>query len=394
MAYTIQSQILETIYGGLYKGCDTKTGSIVAIKLSNASTGVRKGEDPLGEIEILSKLQSQPQHDGGKYVIQLYDTFLTEFSGISFYCSVMEYAPNGDLLDKITNMKSQGRQLSFSNCRRYLSMLAKGLSFIHQQGIAHLDISLENILVTKKDELRLCDFGQAEATRFISPSDTDIRKGKAKYMCPEVFNAQAYDGFKADIWSLGICLWGMVTGGLIYRTASVDDCRFQLLTKGKKGILRLLHLDGVDDVPPLLVHLLSKMLKIDAGKRYLIEDVLAHPWLKGQKTKERVQKPLETSPESELSDCEKSSPETREDEKKFFPSPSSIKTLSPALSPARSMSTRGPRGSPAPSLQDSPIAPGKAFPSPFGSFRHLMSKSPKTRSPLSDKKKPRSLTKL
>jgi len=294
MAYTIQSQILETIYGGLYKGYDSKTGSVVAMKLSNASAIYRKGENPLGEIEILRKFKPG-DHDGAAYVIQLYDTFLTEICGVSFYCSVMELAENGDLLDRITTLKSQGRQLSFSNCRRYLWMLAKGLNFVHQQGISHLDLSLENILITKKDELRICDFGQAERGRYIEPSDSDVRKGKAKYMAPEVYNSQHYDGFKADVWSLGVCIWGMVTGGLLYRVASIEDYRYKTLTKGRKGIARLLHSDGVFDVPPLLIHLLSKMLVVDVNKRYLIQDVLAHPWLRGH-SHDHLAKPIEGSP--------------------------------------------------------------------------------------------------
>jgi len=191
-------------------------------------------------------------------------------------------------------------------------MLTKGLSFIHKHGISHLDISLENVLVTKTDELRICDFGQAERKRTIQ--DTDLRRGKPKYMSPEVYQLEKYDGFKADVWSLGVVLWGMTTGGLIYKKPSYADQRFLLLTKGQDGLQRLLQLDEIDDTPPPLIHLLSKMLEVNAENRYLIEDVLAHPWLNLNAESSKHQLPKLKTPV---------------EQKKLPPSP----TLSPSLPP-------------------------------------------------------------
>jgi len=109
--------------------------------------------------------------------------------------------------------------------------------------------------------------------------DSGLRRGKLKYMSPEVYQVVRYDGYKADIWSLGVVLWGMITGGLIYRKPILADYRFGLLTKGQEGLKELLQLDEVSDVSPSLLHLLSKMLDVNAETRYLIQDVLSHPWV-------------------------------------------------------------------------------------------------------------------
>jgi len=193
---------------------------------------------------------------------------------------------------------------------------------------------MENILLTRNDEIRICDFGQAERRRDIKASS--VRKGKAKYMSPEVYNCESYDGFKADVWSLGIVLWGMLTGGLLYRIASTTDKRYQLLTKGQEGIKLLLEMDGVHDVSPLLIHLLSNMLAIDPEKRYLTEDVLAHPWLG---LTSQAEKPTSSS----------SSPVVLEN-KTIPPS-----TPSPAPSPARPardifLAALSPKAKPSPSI--------------------------------------------
>jgi len=161
-------------------------------------------------------------------------------------------------------------------------MLAKGLHYIHQHGICHLDLSLENILLTKADEIRICDFGQAQTKRKIH--DRDLRRGKPKYMSPEVYRLQEYDGFKADIWSLGIILWGMVTNTLVYRKASLNDPRFAILAKyGAEGINLLLQHEKISDVPSDLVDLISRMLDMNPKTRYSAADVLAHPWVKSER---------------------------------------------------------------------------------------------------------------
>jgi len=232
----------------------------------------------LREVAILDLLYQSSNHEGQLYVIKLIDKFLTKIRGESFYCSVIEYAKGGDLHDRIFSKVQQGYRLSFSTIHRYFVMVAKGLSFIHQNGVSHLDISMDNLVITSTDEIRICDFGQAEKERHVKSSE--VRKGKAKYMSPEVYSLMEYDGFKADVWSLGVILWVMVTGGLLYNFATSSDKRFQCLQRGKKGIKFLLQIDEVHDVPPSLILLLSMMLEVDAKKRCLIEDVLAHPWVK------------------------------------------------------------------------------------------------------------------
>jgi len=187
------------------------------------------------------------------------------------------------LLEKIQDLVIQKHQLSFSKIRRYFIMLAKGLNVIHKQGISHLDISCENILVTSKDELKICDFGQAQMKRIIK--DEDLKRGKPKYMSPEVYNLRRYDGFKADVWSLGVVLWVMITGGLLYRKPTILDKRFSLLEEGEEGIERLLQVDGIQDINPTLIHLFSRMLDVNPITRYVIEDVLSHPWLNDPKSK-------------------------------------------------------------------------------------------------------------
>lgn len=150
--------------------------------------------------------------------------------------------------------------------------------------------------------------------------DSGLRRGKLKYMSPEVYQVVRYDGFKADVWSLGVVLWGMITGGLIYRKPILSDSRFTLLTKGQEGLKELLQLDEVSDVSPSLLHLLSKMLDVNSETRYLIHDVLAHPWVWA----------ITSNPKS----FPLPSPDEQKEEKKTFSTP---------LSPPRVLRSKNPK---------------------------------------------------
>jgi len=282
--YTIFQKIQQTIYGDVYEGYDNVSERPVALKLSRIYETFKRGENPLGEVAILKELSSSDDLNG-KYIIHLYDSFETMVDDLPFYCTALEYADGGDLLDKILKMAKQKQRLPFSQMRKYFVMLAEGLKVIHQHGISHLDLSLENVLL-KNDELRICDFGQALRKRTIH--DVDLRRGKLKYMPPEVYRLKEYDGYKADVWSLGVILWQMITSTIIFKKPSVNDPRFALLARGTEGIQLLLQQDGVNDVPSDLIDLLSNMLNVNAQDRYLIDDVLKHSWVPELKPKVQV----------------------------------------------------------------------------------------------------------
>jgi len=150
------------------------------------------------------------------------------------------------------------------------------VEFIHKNGLVHLDLSLENILLTKQKVLKICDFGLAREGRiFKLPHPV----GKLPYMAPEVFAKKEFDGQKADVWSLGVILWCLVTSLALYEMPTDTDARFQRLRSGKKGIKELLKAFQVDGIPESVIDLLSGMLNVNPNQRLSIKAVLDHPWL-------------------------------------------------------------------------------------------------------------------
>lgn len=115
---------------------------------------------------------------------------------------IMEYAEGG-------NLKRAIPRLLWENKRRIAGEIAHGLTYIHSQGIIHCDIKSLNVLLTKKLEVKICDFGSAMKT---ADKNKMTCCGTFEWMAPELLqDATAYSS-KSDVYALGIVMLEMATG--------------------------------------------------------------------------------------------------------------------------------------------------------------------------------------
>eukprot|EP01084_Bolivina_argentea_P193280 331630_1 len=168
--------------------------------------------------------------------------------------------------------------------------------FLHNQmNICHMNISLENICVQNGNfilqpdgyytidpniKIKLIDFGLAEL--FDPNSEFECVKycGITAYKAPEVYRAKSiFYPRKADVWSLGVVLFCMAIGSPPYvKPCNRDDAYKYFIKTGQ--IDRLLfqwnkHLC----VTIKMLDLLKNMMKVDINARYVIENILTHPWV-------------------------------------------------------------------------------------------------------------------
>jgi len=236
--YALLSKLSTSLYGEIYLAKDKYAGNQVVVKLSSVPKKSNCTENPGAEIELLERLREAKKHDGHQYIIKLVEAFPVTVDGDDLTCMVMEYAPGGDMLDKIISCEERKKKMSFSKIRKYGLMMAKGVAFLHSQGIVHMDLSLENMLLTSQDEIRICDFGQAQEQRLFRAFSP--RRGKLAYMAPEVFKYHSFDGFKADVWSLGVILWSMLANGSLYDKPVASDPHFAFVAQGKEGLKKII----------------------------------------------------------------------------------------------------------------------------------------------------------
>lgn len=156
----------------------------------------------LSTYTLISKRKVTPQNSGLDPSKFQFDYHLTTSP---FH--LIEYCENGSF---ITYMKGHN-VLPENIVTFYAEQLISCIEYIHYKGYAHMDIKLDNILLDNYFNIRLSDFGSA--VKVDDNPFTELRRGTPKYMAPEVLHLQqgeSFDALKADIYSLGICLYLML----------------------------------------------------------------------------------------------------------------------------------------------------------------------------------------
>jgi serine/threonine protein kinase len=123
-------------------------------------------------------------------------------------CLIYEYIPSKDLYHLLqTQLKTTPMTLKL----KLFNQLLDAVEYMHDTGIAHMDIKLENILVDKhSQQIKLIDFGEAFVFHDINHISNVIlckgKRGTLEYMPPEEFSNEFFSPDKADIWACGITL--------------------------------------------------------------------------------------------------------------------------------------------------------------------------------------------
>ncbi|OQS08024.1 kinase [Thraustotheca clavata] len=219
------------------------------------------------ELVINQELQQHPHEN----IVRLRDSFVEN----GHVHLVFDYCNGGDLLSVMSTTSNAWKEGEIVGMFR---QIANGLAHIHSLGIAHLDMSLENILVDGK-AVRICDFGFGLLN---SPSRFG-GVGKLYYMSPEMHLRRAYNAQAADRWALGVVLFIMLTGRPIFEEATMHDTNFKLFFQAQakvpeSGVAALMDQLNLK-VSFQALDLLTKLLDPSPRTRLSMEDVLAHPFL-------------------------------------------------------------------------------------------------------------------
>jgi len=123
------------------------------------------------------------------------------------YYIVMEYVEGRELKDLL---REQGR-FTPERAAEVAAEIAAALQLAHRRNLVHRDIKPQNVIITPTGQVKVMDFGIARAASGTGMTQTGVVMGTAQYIAPEQAQGLSVDG-RADIYSLGIVLYEMLTG--------------------------------------------------------------------------------------------------------------------------------------------------------------------------------------
>lgn len=260
--------------GGLVAKCKLRSGSpVFALKVINV--------DPNPDIQkqIIRELQYNRKCDSPN-IVKYYGTFMVQ--QLSTIGIAMEYM-GGRSLDaiykRVIEMDPTNR-VSEKVLGKIAESVLNGLSYLHLKSIIHRDIKPSNILFDEGGNVKICDFGVSGE---VVNSLANTFVGTQYYMAPERIRGNPYT-VNCDVWSLGLSILEVASGQFPYHQPNQNP-----LAPLEYLSLILEYQPRLEDVPDegifwsdSLKNFVDYCLTKDPSERPIPEQMLRHPWCKGQ----------------------------------------------------------------------------------------------------------------
>lgn len=239
--YHVQQNLGKGMFSSVVRAMDSKTGTLVAIKIIRNNDTMKKAG--MKEIAILEQLGAADPDDK-KHIIR----FERFFDHKGHLCMVFENLS----MNLREVLKKLGRDvgLNLKAIRAYAQQMFLGLSLLRKCGILHADLKPDNLLVNEhRNVLKVCDLGSASPA-----TENEITPYLVSrfYRAPEIILGMPYD-YSIDVWSIGCTLYELYTGKILFTgrnnnqmLRSIMECRGKIPPKLlRRGSLTHLHFDDL-----------------------------------------------------------------------------------------------------------------------------------------------------
>jgi serine/threonine protein kinase len=227
-------EILELLgqggMGAVYKARQPGLDRLVALKVlpPGIGSGAAFAERFKREARSLARL-NHPN------IVAVYD--FGEAAGLYYF--VMEYVDGANL-----RQMERTERLAPREALGIVVQVCEALQYAHDEGIVHRDIKPENILLDKKGRVKIADFGLAKLLAR-APADFTLTQpqqvmGTPHYMAPEQLEHPAEVDQRADIYSLGVVFYEMLTGELPLGRFAPPSQKFQVDVRLDEVVLKAL----------------------------------------------------------------------------------------------------------------------------------------------------------
>lgn len=246
-------EIVSELGGGgmarVYRGQDRLLNRNVTIKILR--------EQYASDKEFLARFQREAQAVASlshPNVVSIYDVGQED----DLHYLIMEYVEGRSLKDLI----SERAPLPPLEAIDISLQICDALEHAHENGVIHRDIKPHNILITRNGRVKVTDFGIAQAVSEVTMSQSGTMIGSVHYLAPEQARGGVI-GATADIYSLGIVLYEMLTGDLPFHGETPVAVALKHLQENPRPVREL-----NPNVPPALERVVMRTLKKDPARRY------------------------------------------------------------------------------------------------------------------------------
>jgi serine/threonine protein kinase/tetratricopeptide (TPR) repeat protein len=254
--YRILEKLGEGGMGVVYKAEDTKLRRTVALKFLPPELT----RDPDAKQRFLHEARAAAALNHAN-IVTVYE--INEHEDRTYIA--MEHVEGRSLKDIISGGPSPAtlKLMQISQALDFAIQIARGLAAAHAMGIVHRDIKPANIFITRDNTVKILDFGIAK----LAVSETKLTRtgstvGTVAYMSPEQAMGKEVDR-RADIWSLGVLLYEMLSGKTPFRGEYPQAIVYSILNEEPEPLTRVR-----PDIPPGLEQIIGLALAKDPAKRY------------------------------------------------------------------------------------------------------------------------------
>lgn len=232
-------------FAEVYLGEHIRLNTEAAIKVLHTRLADKEMEDFLNEARTIARLDHPNIVRVMEFDVQ---------AGIPFL--VMTYAPNGTLRQR----HPVGQRLPLATIVPHVEQVADALQYAHELKLIHRDIKPENMLVGRRNEILLSDFGIATIARTSRSDIGQDMAGTAAYMAPE--QIQGHPRYASDQYSLGIVVYEWLGGDRPFHGSFIEMCSQHLYAYPSP--LRV----KVPEVSPDVEKVVLKALEKDSYQRF------------------------------------------------------------------------------------------------------------------------------
>ena len=255
--YTVLEKVAEGGMGEVYKATDTRLKRTVALKFLRK----RLFENTDEKVRFIAEARSAGSLDHPN-ICTIYD--IDEIDGRLFIA--MAYIEGQSLRQVIEDHAERKARLTIEEIIRIACKTAEGLGAAHKKNLLHFDVSPGNIMVADDGQIKITDFGLARRADLQMTGRMGKTTGTMAYMSPEQARGDPADP-RTDIWSLGVCLYQMLTGDLPFQGDHAPAVFYSIVNEDPHPVKKLR-----PDTPIELATLVNKAIAKDADDRYASAD--------------------------------------------------------------------------------------------------------------------------